>query len=186
MNPQLEELFLFDCSIAFLKMLVKHVPRLRSLEILKFNEIFGYTGADVHFEHLTKLSFGHTFGYPDNMKMIPMTFELLEECHFFGPINQVFDTLMRNKHLKKLAIGNISTEQLLRIADELPNLKDISTAYDARDATENVIKFIENGTNLRKISFGNIDLHTCAVVIARFGSQWALKEVQGNTILIKK
>lgn len=162
-NQQIRSVSIADCMDAHLDIINANLPTLESIEILNYVDFGPHTESVIHFEHLKKFKIAGEYMYP-LMHDAPLKFSNLEEFECVGPIDNWFDNILENKRLKKMLIGPVDRQQLTRIQQELPNLEELSTYFDTTDSTNFVIDFLNEATNLRRISFDEIDDETRTVI----------------------
>lgn len=182
MNSHVPSILIYQCSLEFLKIVSEKVPNLKNLEISHFQHFSDYKGEDIHLHHLKNF----TFLYPDQFERIPLVLRSLENFYYIGSIDSWFDIIIQSKHIKKLTIGLLSNEQLMRIANELEELEEITTAYRSGNLTEEVLEFIKTGKSLKKVLFSATGYETQKTVEQRLGSEWQATVQMGRYVFVKK
>lgn len=155
-NAQIQGVRLNYFPIAFLKVLCDNLPNLTSLELpwgVESNR--NHLPTHIHFQNVRK------FSIKCGPNVIPnVSFHRIERlqlsCH--GKISdEWFDFVISNKELIKLKIvyGKISDKQLLRLADELPHLAELSFVCEANINDDTIVEFMERCKGLTKLELNN-------------------------------
>lgn len=178
-NSHIRSISIYRCDVDFLKMINEKVPQLESLNILFFDD--NYEGEVVHLKDLKKL----TFESEHKFDRIPLRLESLEEFRNPGSFDSWFEIIIQNKHMKKLTISYLNYEQLMRIANELQELEEITTWYSSDNLPEEVVEFMETGKNLKRVLFSETNYATQRAVKQRFGDEWEVAVQTGKFVFLK-
>lgn len=154
MNPQIRSLRLHMCPTEFMKVIKDYLPNSESLALIWPLENFFQTNAEVvHFENMKKFTIDGRF----KLVEFPFSFnpEKLKElrigclAHFN---DKWIDFMVQHKQMTKLEITRtkLNEIQLMRLADEITNLKTFTADFGA--VTEIVIvEFLERCRNLHQL-----------------------------------
>lgn len=190
MNSHIRSVSIYKCNLHFLKFLNEKIKKLESLEISIFDNVFNHDGDDIQLDDLKNFMIVEA-EFPNQLRRKPLVMPNLEEFTYpknlgFEKIGKWFDVLIQSKHLKKLAVGECNYEQLMRIANELQELEDITTWYDSDNLAEDVISFIETGKSLRRVEFKHVGYTTQLVVKQQLGSEWEVTVQNNRYVFLKK
>lgn len=185
LNPQLQSVSLYQCDWNILKMMSETMSNLENLELNGFNDFSTYIGDDIRFENLKVFRFKKFSALPKTISKIPLIFGNLEEMSCLKPMHLWFEIIIQNKKLKKLRTGEISQQQLFRIAEELPDLEDFATGYNTYDSINKVVRFIKQGKHLKKVAFWQSNFNSRTEIVAQLGNEWKIVEEGGRFAFIK-
>lgn len=185
LNPQLKHVSLFRCNWNLLKIISETMPDLESLELNGFNDFSNYAGNDIHFEQLKIFRFQKFSGVSKTIQKIPLVFGNLEEISCSKPMDKWLEIIIQNKHLKEVTTGVINNRQLFQIVEELPELEDFTTGYSAYDSTGNVVRFMNKGKHLRKVSFWQSNFNSPNEIVEQLGNKWRFQVEGGRFVFIK-
>lgn len=185
LNPQLQNVSLYQCNWNILKMMSKTMQNLESLELKGFNDFSTYEGDDIHFENLKIFRFRKFSALVKNIPKIPLVFGNLEEIACSKPMHLWLDIILENKNLKIVRTGEINEQQLFQIADELPNLEEFATGYNTYDSINKVVRFIEKGKHLKRIAFWQSNFNSRNTIVEQLDNEWRIVEEGGRFVFIK-
>lgn len=183
-NPQLKHLTIPKCKWDALQVLNKIRPDLESLELssLVFHDIEDVI-IPLRFENMKVFKcFGPPFGMlGGNFKKIPLEFGNLEEIQIYRKdfSKHWLKIIMENRKLKKLTAKNkLELDQLLQIANGLPNLEEFIMEHTTGNPVSiyDIAEFIKNANRLKRASFTGFTRNQCEEVTQRLNNQWDILE----------
>lgn len=185
LNPQLQNVSLYQCNWNILKMMSKTMQNLEQCELKGFNDFSTYEGDDIHFENLKIFRFRKFSAMVKKIPKIPLVFGNLEEIACSKPMHLWLDIIFQNKNLKIVRTGEINEQQLFQIAEELPNLEEFATGYNTYDSTNKVVRFIEKGKCLKRVAFWQSNFNSRNAIVEQLGNEWRIAEEGGRFVFIK-
>lgn len=210
LNPQLQHVSISRyCTWDGMVMLANNLPNLKSLEVFDIDSYSfalrendpanysGYNGEIIRFENLTKFEFRQFRSTHNFLQRIPLKFGKLEhflfssKFAFNGPesIENWIQILLDNRNLKTIVVGNeLNYQQLERIADGLPNLKEFTQLYMKYSTSgdlpiDNVVRFMERALQLKRVTLSGlnyIEQERCEAVVNRLRNQWTIESYDSS------
>lgn len=150
LNPQLWRLRMDQQNFNDLKLISELLPNLRQLQIARIVDSSQFEGDDLHFPNL--VSFETWKRFKANVQRIPIVFGNLVEIRCHGREDKWFDVIMQNKKLKKITSSEFSIGQVQQIIEQLPNLEEFWTRYNA-NTYDAISQLIEASEQLKKVVF---------------------------------
>lgn len=188
LNPQLRNLSVQDCNWTGLKMIRRNFPQLEHLSLFKLYGSSDIRNDVIHFENLKSFAISTFPELPDDLESVPIVFDNLEEIKSHGTIDKWIDIIVQNKQLRKITFGEISYEQFQRIIQELLLLEELWMVYrvDSMDDVNNIVRCIENGKKLKKISLWYLDDLFAVAIRDQLSSEWSMStNVRAITIFTR-
>lgn len=180
LNPQLRHVTFQLTNWHLLKIISEKLPQLESIDIKRFLDNPAFEGR-IEFTKLKAFEFREDYKQSYS-KEFPLVFGNLEVIECYEPVDKWFEVIMQNTKLGKVRTGEISDEQLFRIAETLPDLQDFTTDHKVSNFSTKVLEFIAKASNLKRVVFTQANYNTSKTVLKELGDNWKLG---GVNVLLK-
>lgn len=177
LNPQLKTLRTHVREWKDIRAISQVLPNLEHLRFEFNGNSYGssFQGDLIQFPNLKVFQIHGSF-----RDRAPFVFGNLEEfsCGYF--IDELFNSILQNKKLRTISYYDLSDHQFQQIADELPNLEEISTGCDIsmNDRMERIAQIIAKSESLRKITFWRMNY--AALKKLKLPPDWELIQANGT------
>lgn len=182
-NPTIKSLILSDCdSLDVLKIVSEYSLNLEEITV-NFIALDQYKGKQMDFFNVKKVDFAWT-NY--NMSGV-MLFDKLEDMKLSCIARECIEFVKQNRNVKKLNMfgSSLSAQDILTIADTLPNLVELTLVSDVKIQADPIIQLIQKSKNLEKVILDVFGTELFNVLSHQVTGDWTIKETTYKIILEK-
>lgn len=182
-NPQIQSLKLHMCPAKFFPIIKKYLPNLESLGLHWPTGNFSNYTELIDFKSVKSLSI---VGVPS--VRIPLVFDIEKLTEFElvmytdGLPELWLDFILEYKGIQNLNLGKIliADYQLLRIGEELRDLREFTASGLQIVLSTTLVRFIESKNSLQKATFQRLDRFHRDALTERFQNEWNLSYEDTN------